>query len=309
MIRDGALVIDKAVGPTSHDVVARVRRLIGQRRVGHTGTLDPGASGVLVVLFGRATRLARFLQAGTKTYVGMFVLGVTTDSLDADGKETSRRRCAAGRREVQEAAAALVGAITQVPPMISAVKVDGAKLYERARRGESVQREPRRVSVGRFDITGFEAGEFPRVSFEVECGKGTYVRSLVASVGESLDCGAHLASLRRTVNGSYSLDEAFTLENLEANPDTLDQAAIPIDEIRTGLPRLEPDDAALRKVGFGTPLTEADCPRLADLPCDSCVEMRSPGRLVAVYLLQRGAQGMRARAECVLVPAQKESPS
>ncbi len=306
MIRDGALLIDKAVGPTSHDVVARVRRLVGQRCVGHTGTLDPGASGLLVVLFGRATRLARFLQAGKKTYVGTFVLGVTTDSLDADGKETSRRLCAVGRSEVEEAAASLIGDIAQIPPMMSAVKVDGAKLYERARRGETVRREPRPVTVARFDITGFEAEDYPKVAFEVECGKGTYIRSLVESVGERVGCGAHLAKLRRTANGAYSVGETFTLEELEAGPERLEGAAIPIDQIRTGLPELEPDDAAVRRVRFGAALTEDDSSRLADFGRDSCIEIRKAGRLIAIYRVAGAVEGTRAAAECVLAPAGEE---
>jgi tRNA pseudouridine55 synthase len=192
--------------------------------------------------------------------------------------------------------------------MMSAVKVDGAKLYERARRGETVRREPRPVTVVRFDITGFEAGAFPEVAFEVECGKGTYIRSLVESVGERLGCGAHLAKLRRTANGAYSVGEAFTLEQLEAEPERLDRAAIPIDEIRTGLPELEPEDAAVRRVGFGAALTEDDSSRLAEFDRDSCIEIRRAGRLLAIYRVARATGGTRATPECVLVPAGEGDP-
>jgi len=309
VIRDGAVVIDKPVGPTSHDVVVRLRRLLGHRRVGHTGTLDPGASGVLVVVFGRATRLARFLQAGKKTYAGTFVLGISTDTLDAQGRETSRGPCTAGLSDVQAAATSLVGEIGQVPPMVSAVKLDGAKLYERARRGETVERQPRRVTVDRFEITGFDAGDFPRVAFEVECGKGTYIRSLVASVGDRLGCGGHLSELRRTVNGLYTVETAASLEDVEAEPEAFDRAAIPIDEIRTGLPRLTPDDRALRKVRFGAALAETDYRPLAELAPDSYVEIRDRGRLIAVCRVESAGAGKRAVAECVLAPAREGQPS
>lgn len=323
MTVDGLVIIDKPAGPTSHDIIDRVRRLAGQKRVGHTGTLDPGASGVLVVCFGRATRLIRFLQEGTKVYTGIFVLGVTTDTLDAQGKETGRSSCAAGRDEVEGVMATLVGEITQTPPMMSALKVDGKKLYKLARRGEVVERAPRRVSVKRFDMADFKRGDFPQVSFEVECGKGTYVRSLVAEVGERLGCGGHLAELRRTVNGPYSIHEAHLLdeiESLQAEPDLAAEApedmreafetvAVPIDDINLGLPELHLSPLAVEKVGFGTPLSSDEHPELADVGCEGYFQIRDAGRLIAVYRVRCGEREVTAAAECVLAPSEKRTAS
>lgn len=299
---DGLIVIDKPVGPTSHDVVDGIRRLYGQRRVGHTGTLDPAASGVLVVCLGRATRLVRFLQEGEKIYEGRFMLGVTTDSLDAQGAETGRTVCSAGRTEVQRAMSTLVGTIAQRPPMMSAVKVEGRKLYRLARQGEDVEREPRAVRVERFALTGFDDGDFPIVGFEVECGKGTYVRSLVGEVGDRLGCGAHVIALRRTRNGPYSLESAHTLGALEGDGQARERAVVPIDEIDLGLPTLHLSDTALRKVRHGGTLSSGEHPELSDVGCDGYFDVREEGRLMAVYRLQCTAGGVTAAPECVLAP-------
>ena len=209
----GLLVLDKPAGITSHDVVARARRALGLRRVGHAGTLDPPATGVLLVGVGRATRLLRFLQGADKAYEGTLVLGATTTTLDATGETTGTfEMSGVTEEEVAAAAAALTGDLDQVPPMVSAVHVDGRRLHELAREGIEVERAPRRVHVKRFDVAALGEG---RYRFEVVCGSGTYVRSLVDDLGRTLGGGAHLAVLRRTRVGAFRIDEAAGLEELE----------------------------------------------------------------------------------------------
>ncbi|MTV23925.1 tRNA pseudouridine(55) synthase TruB [Nitriliruptoraceae bacterium ZYF776] len=215
---DGVLLVDKPAGPTSHDVVQRVRRAAGQSRVGHTGTLDPAATGVLVVCLGRSTKLVRFLQAGTKTYAARMVLGVETASQDADGEVVARTPAAhVDERAFCEALTAFRGEIAQTPPMVSAVKVGGQRLHELARRGEEVEREARQVTVhdlvlDRFDTT---RGDHPEASFLVTCSAGTYVRTLAHDVGRRLGVGGSLTALRRVANGPFTEDEAVTLDELE----------------------------------------------------------------------------------------------
>ena len=303
---DGLLVVDKPVGPTSHDVVDVVRRLYGQRKVGHTGTLDPGASGVLLLCLGRAARLVRFLQEGTKLYTGRFMLGVTTDTLDFQGTETERTPCETSRETVEDVMSTLTGSISQTPPMTSAVKVGGRKLYELAREGRQVSREPRLVRVARFELKGFTRGDFPIVDFEVECGRGTYVRALAAEVGERVGCGAHVVELRRARNGSYGIDDAHTLAELEGKATSRLPAIIGLNDVELGLPELRPNDAALRKVGYGAMITSADQPELADVACDGLVAMKDSGRLLAVYRVECAAGDVTASAECVLAPASGE---
>jgi tRNA pseudouridine55 synthase len=210
-------VVDKPAGPTSHDVVQSVRRALGESRVGHTGTLDPAATGVLVLCVGRATRLVRFLQAGRKTYAARMVLGITTDSQDADG--TVLRTVPAGHideRTLCEALTRFQGRIEQVPPMVSAVKIDGERLHAKARRGEEVEREARTVTIDDLILDTFEPGEHPQASFLVTCTAGTYVRSLAHDVGQVLGVGASLRGLRRLANGPFTAADARALEAVTA---------------------------------------------------------------------------------------------
>ncbi|MFP5375380.1 MAG: tRNA pseudouridine(55) synthase TruB [Acidimicrobiia bacterium] len=215
---DGLVVVDKPAGWTSHDAVARCRRAFGQRRVGHAGTLDPAATGVLVVGLGRATRLLRYVTELPKSYVGEVVLGVATSTLDDAGEETGRwDMSAVGLADVRAAAAGFVGAIDQVPPMVSALKVGGRRLHDLARAGVEVERAPRRVVVRRFEAS--PAGEAGVFRVEVDCSSGTYVRSLAADLGAALGGGAHLRRLRRTAVGPFTLDEAVPLD--QAGPASL----------------------------------------------------------------------------------------
>lgn len=211
------VVVDKPAGWTSHDVVARCRRIYNQRRVGHSGTLDPGATGVLLVGLGRATRLLRFLTDLPKSYTAELVLGVATSTLDGEGEETGRWDMAGvDPLAVKAAAATLTGPIMQVPPMVSAVRVGGRRLHELAREGIEVDRLPRPVTVWRFDVA--PTADPVVWEMEVTCSSGTFVRVLAADVGAALGGGAHLRGLRRTRIGSFAVEQARTLEALEADP-------------------------------------------------------------------------------------------
>lgn len=210
----GLVVVDKEAGWTSHDVVARCRRIFGQRRVGHAGTLDPDATGVLLVGLGRATRLMRFLSPLHKTYTVEIVLGVATSTLDASGEVVGRYDMAhVTPAMVHEAARDLTGAIEQVPPMVSAVKVGGRRLHDLARQGVEVERQARPVTVYRFDIAP-DAERADLYRAEIECSSGTYVRVLAQDLGLALGGGAHIQNLRRTSIGSFDHAEARTLDHI-----------------------------------------------------------------------------------------------
>jgi tRNA pseudouridine55 synthase len=213
---DGLAIVDKAAGWTSHDVVAKARGLLGTRKIGHSGTLDPDATGVLLLGVGKVTRLLRYLGLPPKTYEGVIVLGTATSTLDASGEVTGTWDMAGTTLDdVRAAAAALTGDILQVPPMVSAVHVDGRRLHELAREGIEVEREARPVTVHRFDVQAErEPGCFP---IEVTCSSGTYIRSLAADVGAALGGGAHLRDLRRTAIGSFTIDQARALEALSVD--------------------------------------------------------------------------------------------
>jgi tRNA pseudouridine55 synthase len=225
---DGLVVIDKPAGCTSHDVVARCRRIFGQKKVGHAGTLDPDATGVLLVGLGRATRLLQWLTGLPKRYTGEVVLGVATTTLDAGGEVTGTwDMSAVTLAQARSAAARLTGEITQIPPMVSALKVGGRRLHELAREGVEVERAARPVTVRRFDVEWAEpalAGAAGPVragtvlAIDVECSSGTYVRTLAADLGTLLGGGAHLRNLRRTEVGDFSVERAVTLEELEGSP-------------------------------------------------------------------------------------------
>ncbi len=214
MSADGLVVVDKEGGWTSHDVVARCRRIFGQRRVGHAGTLDPDATGMLLVGLGRVTRLLRFLSVLPKTYTTDIVLGTATSTLDASGDVVGTYDMSqVTPAMVQEAAAALTGEIEQVPPMVSAVKVGGRRLHELARQGIEVERPARTVTVTRFDV-GPDPSRRGVYRAEVECSSGTYIRVLAQDLGLALGGGAHVADLRRTRIGSFGQDDMHRLEGL-----------------------------------------------------------------------------------------------
>ncbi|MCY3849811.1 MAG: tRNA pseudouridine(55) synthase TruB [Acidimicrobiaceae bacterium] len=214
----GVAVIDKPAAWTSHDVVAKCRGVLGTRKVGHSGTLDPAATGVLVLGVGKATRLLRFLAELPKTYLGEIVLGVETSTLDADGEiSATHDMSAVTEDQVRAAALSFVGPIMQVPPMVSAVKVGGRRLYELAREGKEVERRPRAVEVFRCELEPV-VGEAGVWRCEVECSSGTYIRSLAADLGAALGGGAHLRSLRRVAVGGFTIDEATSVDSPVLRP-------------------------------------------------------------------------------------------
>jgi len=246
---DGLVVVDKPAGWTSHDVVARLRRIYGLRRVGHAGTLDPDATGVLLVGLGRATRLLRFLTETGKVYRGEVAFGVATDTLDAAGVETDRRPMGAlTEADLAAVVPRFLGTIAQVPPMVSAIKVEGRRLHERARAGEVVERAPRPVRIDRIEIEAFTPGEWPRARLLVECGSGTYIRSLAADLGEAAGGCAHLAVLRRLRVGPFPVEEARTLEEIAEAPE---KAVLPLLEAVRHLPRIDVDGDTARGVAHG----------------------------------------------------------
>jgi len=246
---DRVLVVDKPGGITSHDVVVRLRRSTRVRRMGHAGTLDPSATGVLIVLVGSATRLMQFIVEDDKEYSGSIVLGKATDTHDAEGEITSERPL---RRidedEIRNVLRQFIGVQSQIPPMTSAVKRGGRPLYELARKGIVVEREPRVIEVHRFELIGYRP---PEVGFELSCSKGTYVRKLAHDVGERLGTGAHLGALRRTRVGRFTLGCAIELERLEALGPEIGDAGLSMFEALSGWPSVRLDDEEADRIAFG----------------------------------------------------------
>ncbi|SDW32616.1 tRNA pseudouridine55 synthase [Marininema mesophilum] len=211
----GVIPVKKAAGMTSHDVVARIRRLAGQKRVGHTGTLDPDVVGVLPICLGQATRIAEYVQHLPKRYQGTLVLGRATDTQDASGETIAEvAKVDITLDQIDEAFSRFIGEIEQMPPMVSAVKVDGRRLYEYAREGKEVKRSPRKAMIYSLERIDFTEGEQPRIDFDVWCSKGTYVRTLCVDIGESLGVPAHMSHLVRMNSGPFTLEDCFTLEEL-----------------------------------------------------------------------------------------------
>ena len=258
---DGLVVVDKPGSWTSHDVVARVRRLAGTRKVGHAGTLDPMATGVLVLGVGRATRLLGYLTADDKAYQATIRLGQKTVTDDAEGEVVAEASCAAlDEGAVRAAVSALTGEIDQVPSAVSAVKIDGKRSYARVRAGEDVQLPARRVRVDRFDVTAFRRPSPDRIDLDVSvlCSSGTYVRALARDVGSALGVGGHLTALRRTRSGGIDLSMSRTLEELAES-----YAPVPLaDAVRSSFPArvVGPDLATAVRHGRPLPLGEETGP-------------------------------------------------
>lgn len=278
-MRSGLVVVDKPAGWTSHDVVARMRKVYGQKRVGHAGTLDPDATGVLLVGLGRVTRLMRFLQETEKEYRGEVVFGVATTTLDAAGEVVEERPMPVSRADVEAATHAFVGDIEQVPPMVSAIKIGGRRLHEMARAGEEVHRPPRPVHIERIVVEAFAPGDHPVATLHVECGSGTYIRSLAADLGAALGGPAHLGSLRRLRVGSFSESDATTLEAIEADPDAA--LRTPAEAMRALAPlAVDAEGAAAVGHGAALPGTLADAAGAGDGPF---AVLGPDGSLLAVY--------------------------
>lgn len=226
-VPEGILIVDKPQGITSHDVVAKMRRVFHMKKVGHAGTLDPMATGVLIILIGKATKASQFLMSMDKEYTGTVKLGVITDSQDADGEVTEERPVPELTEEqVLAEMKTFIGDQYQIPPMFSAKKINGQKLYKLARQGKTVEREPRVIHISRFDVTKFA---LPEISFIVGTSKGAYVRTIAHDLGERLGCGGHLNELRRTAVGQFRIEKASTIEELESMaPSALRKQLIPV---------------------------------------------------------------------------------
>jgi tRNA pseudouridine55 synthase len=259
---DLILPVDKPVGPTSHDVVAQARRALEVKRIGHTGTLDPFASGLLMLCVGRATRLAEYLTGLDKGYEAVARLGVTTDTEDHQGAVVEERGGWESLTEdyIRAAMADFRGSIDQVPPQFSAKRVDGVRMHERARRGEHVELEARTITVHELELIDFDA---PFLRFRTLCSSGTYVRSLARDLGEALEVGAHLTELRRTSIGRFSLEGAISTEDLGDGPAVASAGITPL-QAMAHLPAIAIDEADVTRLRHGQPV-ELDDPTVNGL--------------------------------------------
>lgn len=248
---DGVLNINKPPGMTSHDVVQAVRRITREKRVGHTGTLDPLATGVLVLCAGKATRIAQYLEAGEKEYKAVMRLGVTTDTLDAEGRVLETRSYSPpDRSQLLHVLKNFIGTIMQQPPVYSAIKVKGVASYKLARQGKAEPLKPRQITIFDIELTAYED---PLVSLTVKCSKGVYIRTLCADLGDVLGPGAHLTSLVRTRSGRFSIDQTVTLDQISdlAAAGTLGKVLIPLDEALADFPAVTVESTDAGKIVHG----------------------------------------------------------
>lgn len=270
---EGVLSIDKPAGPTSHDMVARARRVLGTRRVGHTGTLDPFASGLLLLCIGRATRIAEYLTGLDKRYSAVIRLGVGTDTDDATGSVVAEHSTDAVTLSDIEAALAMQrGEIRQVPSTYSAKKVDGERAYALARQGRAVTLAPVTVNIHRLSITGFA---LPDVHIDVTCSSGTYIRAIARDLGSALGIAAHLTALRRTAIGPYDVEDAVALDTADADPVALRAALIPALDALGPMPRLELSEGDIAAIRHGRALARA-------VDEEGTVALEAGGELVAI---------------------------
>jgi len=249
---DGVLLLDKPVGMTSNDALQKARRLFSAAKAGHTGTLDPLASGLLPLCFGEATKFSADLLHADKTYIASLKLGVTTDTGDAEGRVLQTHPVTVSETDLLELLPRFVGNITQVPPMYSALKRDGRPLYELARQGMTVERAPRQITIHALTLLACEDGI---AVLRVACSKGTYIRVLAEDIGAALGCGAHLAGLRRTLVGELDLAQAVTLAELESlDEDSRLARLAPVDALLQELPKVLLDEAACQRFQHGNPV-------------------------------------------------------
>ncbi|MDQ3782839.1 MAG: tRNA pseudouridine(55) synthase TruB [Actinomycetota bacterium] len=293
----GFLLIDKPQAWTSHDVVAKVRGIVGQKKVGHAGTLDPMATGLLVVALGKVTRLLRFVQEAPKEYLATARFGVATDTLDADGAVLSREEMDVDGSDVAAVMGRFTGPILQTPPMVSARRVGGRRLYAMARQGVEVERQARPVTIHALDLVDFAPCHYPEVTFSVRCSTGTYIRTLADDMAQALGGRAHLIALRRTANGSHRVEAAHPIEAVAAAAEAgkVDDLVLPPAAGLPDLPLFTVDAATAQGVRRGMAFPRA---ALGDEAAgDGVVRVvDDAGTLLAVYALE----GARARPEVVL---------
>ena len=264
---------------TSHDVVRQVRRICHTRKVGHAGTLDPLATGVLLVAVGDGTKILQFLLADNKSYRATFKLGITTDTLDAEGRLLQKRAVTeSSLAQLETVCKQFRGAIEQIPPMYSALKKNGEPLYKFARRGEVVKRDPRRVTISRLEVL---QTDFPDITIEVDCSKGTYIRSLVADIGEALGCGAHLTALRRLKSGAFSINDCVSLEQLQLLDDSTPQL-LTLDQALFDYPAVQLDETAAKALTCGIPPQLEQVDIIGDIEVGQVVRLRAAETLAAI---------------------------
>lgn len=280
---DGFLVVDKPAGITSHDVVSILRRTLKQKKIGHTGTLDPFATGVLPIALGEGTKAIPFLDESIKEYQAVMKLGVATDTLDVTGKVVAGKDPShLSAADVHNVFPLFIGAIMQLPPMFSAIKQGGMPLYKLARKGETVERTAREVVIHSLVIDRLD---LPEISFTVRCSRGTYIRTLADDIGQALGVGAHLTRLRRTASGCFFEEDAFTLAELSAaDPEKLlRQKFIPINKALAHLPELQLTDSGCRRIRNGiNPGADDICADGVKLPERGMVKLLFAGQLQAI---------------------------
>lgn len=247
---NGIIIVNKPAGWTSQDVAAKLRGVFHEKRVGHGGTLDPMATGVLPVFVGRATRAVEFFEHADKEYIATLRLGTVTDTQDTTGNILETHPVSVTKSELEAALSAFTGEIDQLPPMYSAIKVNGQKLYELARRGKEVERKPRRITIHELELLSGEGTDW---SLRIHCSKGTYVRTLCADIGEHLGCGGCMASLMRTKAGAFELSQAHTMEKLIA-AENAEALLLPVDTLFAAYPAVTVNASAEKKLRNGAPV-------------------------------------------------------
>jgi len=271
---DGVLLLDKPAGVGSNAVLQAVKRLYGADKAGHAGTLDPLASGLLLVLFGEATKFSQFALDADKEYVACARLGITTTTADAEGEILERKACNVHDADLEPVLAAFRGELEQVPPMYSALKHAGRPLYALAREGREIARAARRIRVHELQLVRF-AGD--ALELRVRCSKGTYIRTLVEDIGRALGCGAHASALRRTASGSFRIEDAVTLEQLQADTSAArDARLLPLERLLGGLPRVDLPAALAERFARGQAL------RMEQAPAGQCSVYGLQGRLLGL---------------------------
>jgi tRNA pseudouridine55 synthase len=265
---DGILVINKPSGMTSHDIIIQLRRILQEKKAGHTGTLDPDATGVLPVCLGKATKIIQYLEDNEKGYEGTMTLGVTTDTMDASG-QIIKVSGTVGLKldDVKRVSANFIGEIDQIPPMVSAIKVNGKRLYEIARQGKTIERTPRKIRIYELKLTRFYEEKitnidpsrlFAKVDFQVLCSRGTYIRSLVSDIGDTLGCGAHLSKLVRTRSGCFTIADSIGLEEIQTEPQKALLSIRSIDDALSFMPSIAISDPDRRKFLNGVQIDLSD---------------------------------------------------
>lgn len=271
---DGVLLLDKPAGIGSNALLQTVKRLYAAAKAGHAGTLDPLASGLLVVLFGEATKFSQFALDADKEYLARARLGVTTTTADADGEVIERKACTVRTADLEPVLARFRGELEQVPPMYSALKQAGRPLYALAREGREVPRASRRICVYELQLLGYADED---LELRVRCSKGTYVRTLVEDIGRSLGCGAHLAALRRTRSGGFSVEQAVSLDQLQSDPArSRDARLLPVERLLAGLPRVDLAATQAERFASGQAL------RLEQAPAGQCSVYGLQGKLLGL---------------------------